>query len=38
MAIGSRIYKTILEPEDYDNMMKKILETDVQPFKKETLQ
>jgi len=38
MAIGSRIYKTILTPEDYDNMMEKILKTDVQPFKKETLQ
>jgi hypothetical protein len=38
MAIGSRIYKTILTPEDYDNMMKKILKTDVQPYKKETLQ
>ena len=38
MAIGSRIYKTILTPEDYDKMMEKILETDVQPFKKETLQ
>ena len=38
MAIGSRIYKTILTTEDYDRIMKKILETDVQPFKKETLQ
>jgi hypothetical protein len=38
MAIGSRIYKTILTPEDYDNMMDKILKTDVQPYKKETLQ
>ena len=38
MAIGSRIYKTILTPEDYDNMMEKILKTDVQPYKKETLQ
>jgi hypothetical protein len=38
MAIGSRIYKTILTPEDYDKMMEKILETDVQPYKKETLQ
>ena len=38
MAIGSRIYKTILTPEDYDNMMAKILETDVKPYKKETLQ
>ncbi|MBC8307730.1 MAG: hypothetical protein H8E55_69715 [Pelagibacterales bacterium] len=38
MAIGSRIYKTILTPEDYDKMMEKILKTDVEPFKKETLQ
>ena len=38
MAIGSRIYKTILTPEDYDNIMEKILKTDVEPFKKETLQ
>ena len=38
MAIGSRIYKTILTPEDYDNIMEKIINTDVQPFKKETLQ
>ena len=38
MAIGSRIYKTILTPEDYDNMMDKILKTDVQPYKNETLQ
>ena len=38
MAIGTRIYKTILTPEDYDKMMEKILKTDVQPFKKETLQ
>ena len=36
--IGSRIYKTILTPEDYDRMMEKILKTDVEPFKKETLQ
>ena len=38
MAIGSRIYKTILTSDDYDNMMEKILKTDVQPYKKETLQ
>jgi hypothetical protein len=38
MAIGTRIYKTILTPEDYDKMMEKILETDVKPYKKETLQ
>ena len=38
MAIGSRIYKTILTSDDYDKMMEKILETDVQPYKKETLQ
>ena len=38
MAIGSRIYKTILTPEDYDSIMEKILKTDVEPYKKETLQ
>ena len=38
MAIGSRIYKTIMSPEDYTKMMEKIAKTDVQPFKKETLQ
>jgi hypothetical protein len=38
MAIGSRIYKTILTPEDYDRIMERILKTDVEPFKKETLQ
>ena len=38
MAIGSRIYKTILTSDDYDNMMEKILKTNVEPFKKETLQ
>jgi hypothetical protein len=38
MAIGSRIYKTILSGEDYQKMMEKISKTDVKPFKKETLQ
>ena len=38
MAIGSLIYKTILTAEDYEKMMDKIAKTDVQPFKKETLQ
>jgi|TARA_R100001594_G_scaffold26323_1_gene51076 hypothetical protein len=38
MAIGSRIYKTILTPEDYDRIMERILKTEVEPFKKETLQ
>ena len=38
MAIGSRIYKTILTAEDYDRIMDRILNTDVEPFKKETLQ
>ena len=38
MAIGSRIYKTILSPEDYQKMMEKVAKTDVKPFKKETLQ
>ena len=38
MAIGSRIYKTILTADDYEKMMDKIAKTEVQPFKKETLQ
>ena len=38
MAIGSRIYKTILTAEDYEKMMEKIAKTEAQPFKKETLQ
>ena len=38
MAIGSRIYKTILTADDYDRIMDRILNTDVEPFKKETLQ
>ena len=38
MAIGSRIYRTIMTPEDYEKMMVKISKTDVKPFKKETLQ
>ena len=38
MAIGSRIYKTILTPEDYDRIMEKIIDTDVKPYKKVTLQ
>ena len=38
MAIGSRIYKTILTTEDYDRIMERILKTNVEPFKKETLQ
>ena len=38
MAIGSRIYKTILSGEDYQKMMEKVAKTDVKPFKKETLQ
>ena len=38
MAIGSRIYKTILTPEYYDRIMEKIIDTDVKPYKKVTLQ
>jgi len=38
MAIGSRIYKTILSGEDYQKMMEKVAKTDVKPFKKDTLQ
>ena len=33
LAIGMRIYKTILDPKAYEEMLKTILETDVQPYK-----
>ena len=33
LAIGMRIYKTILAPKEYDDMVKTLLETDVEPYK-----
>ena len=33
LAIAMRIYKTILDPKAYEEMLKTILETDVQPYK-----
>ena len=33
LAIGMRIYKTILDPKEYEEMVKTILETDIEPYK-----
>jgi len=33
LAIAMRIYKTILDPKAYEEMLKTILETDVEPYK-----
>ena len=33
LAVAMRLYKTLLKPEDYDEMLKTILETDVEPYK-----
>ena len=33
LAISMRIYKTILDPKEYEEMLKTILETDVEPYK-----
>ena len=33
LAIAMRIYKTILAPKAYEEMLKTILETDVEPYK-----
>ena len=33
LAIGMRIYKTILDPKEFEEMLKAIAETDVQPYK-----
>ena len=32
LAISMRIYKTILDPKEYEEMLKTILETDVEPY------
>jgi len=33
LAIAMRLYKTLLAPEDYAEMLKAVLESDVQPYK-----
>ena len=33
LAIAMRIYKTILDPKAYEEMLKTILETNVEPYK-----
>ena len=33
LAIAMRIYKTILDPKEYEEMLKTIQETDVEPYK-----
>ena len=33
LAIAMRIYKTILSEEDYKEMLKTIVETDIEPYK-----
>ena len=38
LAIGCRIYRTILSAEEYKELMDRILTTDVKPFDVPTLQ
>ena len=38
LAVGCRIYKTILSAEEYQELMDKILTTDVKPYDVPTLQ
>jgi hypothetical protein len=38
LAVGCRIYKTILSAEEYKELMDKILATDVKPYDAPTLQ
>ena len=33
LAIAMRLYKTLLASEDYAEMLKAVLESDVQPYK-----
>ena len=33
LAIAMRIYKTILDPKAYEEMVKTVLETEVEPYK-----
>ena len=33
LAIAMRIYKTILDPKEYEEMLKTIVEADIEPYK-----
>ena len=33
LAIAMRIYKTILDPKEYEEMLKTVMESDIQPYK-----
>ena len=33
LAIAMRIYKTILDPKEYEQMVETILETEIEPYK-----
>ena len=33
LAIAMRLYKTVLGPEEYEEMLKTIVETDIEPYK-----
>ena len=33
LAIAMRIYKTILDPKEFEEMLKTIMETDIEPYK-----
>ena len=33
LAIAMRIYKTILGPKEFEEMLKTIMETDIEPYK-----
>jgi hypothetical protein len=38
LAVGCRIYRTILSAEEYKELMDRILTTDVEPYNEPTLQ
>ena len=33
LAISMRIYKTILDPKEFEEMVKTVMESDIQPYK-----
>ena len=33
LAISMRIYKTILDPKEFEEMLKTVMESDIQPYK-----
>ena len=33
LAIAMRLYKTVLGPEEYEEMLKTVMETEVKPYK-----